>query len=72
MTGMKPKEATELKKVALLENYPMEDTLPEDGLYRYLLQPGEEHDNQCRRAKIEYGLRKLTDLVKSWKTLVIR
>ena len=24
--------------------------MPEDGLYRYLLQPGEEHDNQRRRA----------------------
>ena len=24
--------------------------LPEDGLYRYLLQPGEEHDDQRRRA----------------------
>ena len=27
-----------------------EDTLPEDGLYRYLLQPREEHDDQCKRA----------------------
>ena len=24
--------------------------LPEDGLYRYLLQPGEEQDDQCKRA----------------------
>ena len=24
--------------------------MPEDGLYRYLLQPGEEHDNQRKRA----------------------
>ena len=23
-----------------------EDTLPEDGLYQYLLQPSEEHDDQ--------------------------
>ena len=29
--------------------YPEEDKLAEDGLYRYLLQPGEEHnDQQCR------------------------
>ena len=61
MTGMKPKEAIELKKVPLLENYPMEDTLPEGGLYHYLLQPREEHDDQRRRATIEYGLRPLTD-----------
>ena len=39
MTGMKPKEAIKQKKVPLLENYPMEDILPEDGLYRCLLQP---------------------------------
>ena len=27
-----------------------EDKLLEDGLYRYLLQPGEEHDDQRHRA----------------------
>ena len=32
------------------KNYPSEDILPEDGLYQYLLQPGEEHDDQRRRA----------------------
>ena len=37
MIGMKPKEAIELKKVTLVENYPPEDMLPEDGLYHYLL-----------------------------------
>ena len=48
MTGMKPKDAIELKGVPLVkrESYPAEDTLPEDGLYRYLLQPGEEHNDQ--------------------------
>ena len=34
MTGMKPKDAFELKKIPLLENHPPEDKLPEDGLYR--------------------------------------
>ena len=24
--------------------------MPEDGLYRYLLQPGEEHDDQRKKA----------------------
>ena len=47
ITGMKPKDAIELKKVLLLENYPLEDTLPEDGL---LLQPGEEHDDQHKKS----------------------
>ena len=46
MTGMSPKEVIELKEVPLVEKYPLEDALPEDGLYCYLLQPREEHDNQ--------------------------
>ena len=52
MTGMKPKYAVELKEVPLvnLESYLPEDTLPEDGLYHHLLQPGEEHDDQHKRA----------------------
>ena len=52
MTGMKPKDAIKLNQVPLVnrENYPPEDTLPEDGLYHYLLQPSEEHDNQRKRA----------------------
>ena len=52
MTGMKPKDAIKLNEVPLVarESYPPEEVLPEDGLYRYLLQPGEEHNDQCRRA----------------------
>ena len=52
MTGMKPKDAIKLNQVLLVnqENYLPEDTLPEDGLYRYLLQPGEEHNDQRRKA----------------------
>ena len=50
MIRMKPNDAIELKEIPLVESYPPEDTLPEDGLYRYLLQPGEEHDDQRKRA----------------------
>ena len=52
MTGMKPSDAIKLNEVPLVnrEVYPEEDTLPEDGLYRYLLQPGEEHNDQWCRA----------------------
>ena len=52
MIGMKPKDAIKLKKVPLVkqENYPPEEVLPEDGLYRYLSQLGEEHDDQRFRA----------------------
>ena len=52
MIGMKPKDAIKLNEVPLVdqESYPPEEVLPEDGLYQYLLQPGEEHDDQRRRA----------------------
>ena len=52
MIGMKPKDAIKLKEVPLVnrESYPPEEILPEDGLYRYLLQPGEKHNDQRRRA----------------------
>ena len=48
MIGMKPKDTIKLNEVPLVdqESYPPEDTLPEDGLYQYLLQPGEEHDDE--------------------------
>ena len=52
MIGMKLKNAIKFDQVPLVnrENYPEEDKLPKDGLYRYLLQPGEEHDDQRHRA----------------------
>ena len=52
MTEMKPKDATVLDQVLFVkrEAYPPEDTLPEDGLYQYLLQLGEEHNDQWCRA----------------------
>ena len=48
MIGMKPRDAIKLNEVPLVirESYPEEKVLPEDGLYKYLLQPGEEHDDQ--------------------------
>ena len=48
MIVMKPKDAIKLSEVPLVdrESYPPEEVLPEDGLYRYLLQPSEEHDDQ--------------------------
>ena len=64
MIGMKPKDQIPL---VARESNPPEDTLPEDGLYRYLLQPGEEHDDQRRRAtdriwsKGTYRLRKVVE-----------
>ena len=67
--GMKPKDAIKLKEVPLVnrESYPPEEVLPEDGLYQYLLQLGEEHDDQRRRAtdriwsKASYRLREIVE-----------
>ena len=52
MIGMKPKDAIKLVEVPLgsRESCPPEEVLLEDGLYRYLLQPGEEYDDQGHRA----------------------
>ena len=52
MIGMKPKDAIKLNEVPLVnqESYPPEEVLPGDGLYQYLLQPSEEHNDQHRRA----------------------
>ena len=69
MIGMKPKDAIKLDEVLLVtqESYPPEEVLPEDGLYRYLLQPVEEHDDQRCRAtdriwsKGTYRLREITE-----------
>ena len=65
MIGVKPSDAIKLDQVPLVnrENYLEEDKLPEDGLYRYLLQPGEEHDDQRHRA---------TDRIWSKKTYRLR
>ena len=69
MIGMKLKDAIKLDEVPLVnqERYPPEEVLPEDGLYRYLLQPGEEHDDQRHRAtdriwsKGTYRLREIAE-----------
>ena len=50
MIGMKPKDAIKLDTVPLYKTYPEETVLPEDGLYRYLYQPGEQHGHQKRQA----------------------
>ena len=69
MIGMKNKDAIKLDEVPLVnrESYPPEEVLPEDGLYRYLLQPSEEHNDQRRRAtdriwsKTSYRLRDIAE-----------
>ena len=50
MIGMKPKDAIKLDTVPLDKTYPEETVLPEDGLYRYFYQPGEQRGDQKRRA----------------------
>ena len=50
MIGMKPKDAIKLDTVPLDKKYPEETVLLGDGLYRYFYQPGEQHEDQKRRA----------------------
>ena len=50
MIGMNPKDAIKLDTVPLDKTYLKETVLTEDGLYRYLYQPGEQHGDQKRRA----------------------
>ena len=66
MIGMKPSDAIKMNEVPLVnqENYPPEEKLPEDGLYHYLLQSGEEHDDRQHRATVEYGQKEPTDCKK--------
>ena len=49
MTGMKLKDAIKLQTVLLDKTYPDETVIPEDGLYRYLYQLGEQCGVQERR-----------------------
>ena len=50
MIGMKPKDAIKLDTIPLDKKYPEEIVLPENGLYRYLYQPVEQHGDQKRQA----------------------
>ena len=50
ITDMKPKDAIKIDTISLDKTYPEETVLAEDGLYRYLYQPDEQHGNQKRQA----------------------
>ena len=50
MIGMKPTDAIKRDTIPLDKTYPEKTVLPEDGLYRYLYQPGEQHGDQKRLA----------------------
>ena len=50
ITGMKLKDAIKLETVLLDKTYREETLLPEDGLYRCLYQPGEQHLDQKRQS----------------------
>ena len=60
MIGMKPKDAIELKEVPLVarENYPPEEVLPEDGLYRYCDNLVKNTMTKVREQQIKYGQRR--------------
>ena len=59
-TGLKPSQAIKLENVTLkFDDFPKEEPLETDGLYRYLYEPGELEGGQQRRA---------TDMIWSWNT----
>ena len=76
MIGMKPKDAIVLNEVPLVkrEACSPEEKLPEGGLYRYLLQPGEEHDDQQHRATNRVwskGTYRLSEIIEDYGNWVI-
>ena len=50
MIGMRTKDAIKLDTIPVDKTHPKETVLPEDGLYSYLYQPGEQHGDQKRWA----------------------
>ena len=63
MTDMKPEDAIKIKEVPLVnqKSYPPEERLAGDGLYRFLLLPGEEHGDYRKRATDRLWSKKLID-----------
>ena len=60
MLGTTPVKAVKIDTVELkVKPYPKEEVLSEDGLYRYLYQPGELEGGDRRRA---------TDMIWSWNS----
>ena len=66
ITGVMPVDAVKMKDVAIVDRvtFPPETILQQDGLYRYLLMPGEEHDDTRRRATDRIWSKKVYRLVK--------
>ena len=50
MTDLALTTAIKQKIVELKQKYPTEDLLPDNGFYRYLYQPGEQHGDQRQTA----------------------
>ena len=63
MTDMKPEDAIKIKEVPLVnqKSYPPEERLAGDGLYRFLLLPGEEHGDHRKRATDRLWSKRLID-----------
>ena len=63
MTDMKPEDAIKIKEVPLVnqKSYPPEERLAGDGLYRFLLLPGEEHGDNRKRATDRLWSKRLID-----------
>ena len=73
MNGMKPKDAIKLDNVKqdIPEKYPKGQVLLEDGLYRYLYQPGEQHVDKKHKLFTLSGVKICIDQAKLQKIKVI-
>ena len=71
LIGMKPKDAIKLDTVQLNKTYSEESVLPEDGLYRYLHQPGEQNRDQKNERQGLSGVKRGIDQIELYKGQVI-
>ena len=51
MIDMKPKDVIKIDTVSLDKTYPEENILPQDDLFRYLYQTGEQHGDHKKWSK---------------------
>lgn len=64
MTNMKPKNAIKLDTFKLDKTYSGENALAQDGLYRYLYQPAEQHEGQKNKLQTFSGIKIGIGLIK--------
>ena len=70
MIDMKPKGVIKLDTVKLDNKYPEQNVIPEDGLYRYLYRPDEQHGDQ-KKCATDFVWRIRIDWIELYKSHII-